>query len=84
MKRAREAKETHADEHITDEHEQPLPEKQEAALLSLLSHKTLKESALSTGVLKFAVWQRRLTRHDNLPNAITWLAQLCVAGSCVV
>jgi hypothetical protein len=35
------------DEHLTDEQDNTPPEKQEAALLALLSHKTLKEAALA-------------------------------------
>ncbi len=46
-----------ADEHLTDEQGAPLPEKQEAALLSLLSHKTLKESALAAGVSMPTLWR---------------------------
>ncbi len=45
------------DAHITDELEIPLPEKQEAALLALLSHKTLKESALAAGVSMPTLWR---------------------------
>lgn len=46
-----------ADEHITDDAGAPLPEKQEAALLSLLSHKTLKEAALAAGVSMPTLWR---------------------------
>ncbi len=57
MSKAKAIKEKPADEHLTDEHDQPLPEKQEAALLSLLSHKTLKESALAAGVSMPTLWR---------------------------
>ncbi len=57
MKRTRATKEQPADEHLTDEHDNPLPEKQEAALLALLSHKTLKEAALSAGVSLPTLWR---------------------------
>jgi len=55
--RARATKQKPADEHLTDEQDNPLPEKQEAALLSLLSHKTLKESALAAGVSMPTLWR---------------------------
>jgi hypothetical protein len=55
--RARATKEKPADEHLTDEQDNPLPEKQETALLSLLSHKTLKESALAAGVSMPTLWR---------------------------
>jgi hypothetical protein len=45
------------EEHITDDHDNPLPEKQEAALLALLSHKTLKEAALSAGISMPTLWR---------------------------
>ena len=57
MARARATKQKPADEHLTDEQDNPLPEKQEAALLSLLSHKTLKESALAAGVSMPTLWR---------------------------
>ncbi len=57
MSKAKALKETPADEHLTDEQDNPLPEKQEAALLSLLSHKTLKESALAAGVSMPTLWR---------------------------
>ena len=44
-------------DHITDEHDDPLPERQEAALLSLLAHKTLKEAALAAGVSMPTLWR---------------------------
>lgn len=45
------------DDHITDEQDNPLPERQEAALLALLSHKTLKEAALAAGVSLPTLWR---------------------------
>ena len=42
---------------ITDEQDKPLPEKQEAALLALLSHKTIKEAALAAGVSFPTLWR---------------------------
>jgi hypothetical protein len=54
---ARGAKQKPAEEHLTDEQGAPLPEKQEAALLSLLSHKTLKEAALAAGVSLPTLWR---------------------------
>jgi hypothetical protein len=56
MARAGAAK-TAAADHITDEQENPLPERQEAALVALLSHKTLKESALAAGVSLPTLWR---------------------------
>ncbi len=50
-------KEKIKDEHLTDEQDNPLPEKQEAALLALLSHKTLKESALAAGISMPTLWR---------------------------
>jgi hypothetical protein len=50
-------KEKPADERLTDEQDNPLPEKQEAALLSLLSHKTLKEAALAAGISMPTLWR---------------------------
>ncbi len=57
MSKARATKEKPTDEHITDEAGEPLPEKQEAALLALLSHKTLKEAALAAGVSMPTLWR---------------------------
>lgn len=57
MARAKATKQKPADEHLTDEHDNPLPEKQEAALLALLSHKTLKEAALAAGVSMPTLWR---------------------------
>jgi hypothetical protein len=57
MARAKAIKPEPDGEHITDEQEMPLPEKQEAALLALLSHKTLKESALAAGVSMPTLWR---------------------------
>jgi hypothetical protein len=57
MTRAKAIKQKPDDERITDEAGAPLPEKQEAALLSLLSHKTLKESALAAGISMPTLWR---------------------------
>jgi hypothetical protein len=57
MTRAKTAKQKPASEHLTDEQDNPLPDKQEAALLSLLSHKTLKEAALSAGISMPTLWR---------------------------
>ncbi len=57
MSKAKTLKEKPAAEHLTDEQDNPLPEKQEAALLSLLSHKTLKESALAAGISMPTLWR---------------------------
>jgi hypothetical protein len=53
----RAAKQKPEDERLTDEHDNPLPEKQEAALLALLSHRTLKEAALAAGVSMPTLWR---------------------------
>jgi hypothetical protein len=57
MSKAKALKEKPANEHLTDEQDNPLPEKQEAALLSLLSHKTLKEAALAAGISMPTLWR---------------------------
>ena len=57
MSKAKALKEKLATDHLTDEQDNPLPEKQEAALLSLLSHKTLKESSLAAGVSLPTLWR---------------------------
>lgn len=57
MSKAKTAREKPADERLTDEQDNPLPEKQEAALIALLSHKTLKESALAAGVSMPTLWR---------------------------
>lgn len=54
---SRATKQKPADERLTDEHDNPLPEKQEAALLALLTHKTLKEAALAAGISLPTLWR---------------------------